>query len=287
MKNLKTYTLLVALAMMSAVWASCKKDKTTPQTDLVYDVVVEGNQVSFTTKTTGITSYLWDFGDGQTSDEPNPVHMYPGKGKYVPTLTAVIGGQTMEASTVLRISKASPVKIDDQSLADWDAVTTNVVPLGPKKGIVKNIKFDYDGNYIYMYGELTSTKANEDIFDFYIDADNDPTTGYSGSFAGQGSEVLLEGQLLVGGMDIYYHTGDQTSFGGYASQSISEAVQVGTIQQVGNVVKFEIRIARGKLKGLTGTAAKIGIIVTKNDWSATIGTAPDDDTPGFLLDMDN
>jgi hypothetical protein len=285
MKNLKAYLSLLAIGMMSVVWTSCKKDKSAPQTDLVYDVLVEGNQVTFTTKTEGITSYKWDFGDGKTSEEPNPVHTYPGKGKYVPTLTAVVGGQTMEASTVLRISKASPVKLDDNSLADWDAVTTNIVPLGANKGIVKNIKYDYDGNYIYMYGELNSTKANGDIFDFYIDADNDPATGFNGSFPGGGYEVLLEGQLLTGSLDIYYHSGDQADFGGYLPQSISEATQVGTIQQVGNVVKFEMRFARGKLKGLTGTAARIGIIVTKSDWSATIGTAPDDNTPGFLIDM--
>jgi len=285
MKALKTYISLLAMTVMSLSWSACKKDKSTPQTDLVYDVVVEGNQVTFTPKTEGITSYKWDFGDGQTSEEANPVHTYPGKGKYVPTLTATIGGQTVEASTVLRISKSSPVKIDDKSLADWDTVTTNIVPLGAKKGIVRAIKFDYDGNYIYMYGELNSTKATGDIFDFYIDADHDQTTGYAGSFAGQGSEVLLEGQLLIGNMDIYYHTGSQTDFGGYKPQSISEATQVGTVVQDGNVVKFEMRFSRGKLKGLTGTAASIGIIVTKNDWSATIGTAPDDNTPGFLLDM--
>jgi hypothetical protein len=285
MKNLKVYIFLLATSMMSVVSLSCKKDKTEAQTDLVYEVLVEGNQVTFTTKTEGITSYKWDFGDGSTSEEANPVHVYPGKGKYVPTLTASIGGKMVDASTVLRISKSALVKIDDKSVADWDAVTTNVVPLGANKGIIRNIKYDYDGNYIYMYGELNSTKANGDIFDFYIDADNDPSTGYSGSFTGSGSEVLLEGQLLVGGMAIFYHSGDQASFGGFAEQSISEATQVGTIVQEGNVLKFEMRMARGKLKGLTGTAARIGIIVTKSDWSASIGVAPELNQPGFLLDM--
>jgi PKD repeat protein len=286
MKTLKTYILLLCAAMISVVSGSCKKDETPAKADLLYEVVVDGNQVRFTVMTEGVSSYNWDFGDGQTSTEANPTHVYPGKGKYVPTLTAMVSGQSVESSTVLRISKASPVKLDDKSLADWEAVTTNVVPLGAAKGIVKMIKYDYDGNYIYMYGELNSTKANGDIFDFYIDADNDGTTGYS-SFAGGGYEVLLEGQLLVGNMDIYYHAGSQTDFGGYTPQSISEATQVGTIVQDGPVVKFEIRLARGKLKGLTGTAARIGIIVTKSDWSATIGTAPDDNTAGFLLDMND
>jgi PKD repeat protein len=284
MKNLKAYIFLLAASLMGIVLGSCKKDGPAAQTDLVYEVLVEGNQVTFTPKTEGITSYKWDFGDGATSEEANPVHVYPGKGKYVPTLTASVSGKMVEASTVLRISKSSPVKLDDKSLADWDAVKTNVVPLGTAKGIINNIKFDYDGNYIYMYGEMTSTKASADIFDFYIDSDNDPGTGLINTFADGGFDVLLEGPLLTGALDIYYHSGSQTAFS-FDPQSISEATQVGTIIQDGPVVKFEMRIARGKLKGLTGTAAKIGIIVTKGDWSATLGTAPDQSGSSFLLDM--
>lgn len=34
-----------------------------------------------------ITSYLWNFGDGQTSTQPQPVHVYADKGTYTVTLT--------------------------------------------------------------------------------------------------------------------------------------------------------------------------------------------------------
>jgi hypothetical protein len=286
MKHLKTYILLFAAAVGTTVWSSCKKDESKALTDLVYEVEVNGNEVTFTTVTAGVTDYKWDFGDGGTSTEANPVHTYPGKGKYVPTLTASVGGEMVEASTVLRIAKSSPVKINDNSLADWDAVTTNEVPLGATKGIFRKVKYDYDGNYIYMYGEMASTKANGDIFDFYIDSDNNPATGYLASFKDGGYDVLLEGQLLLGTLDVFYHAGEQTGFG-FEPQSISEAHNLGTVVQDGNIVKFEMRIARGKIKGLTGTATRIGIIATKNDWSATIGTAPDETASGFLIDMND
>jgi len=67
----------------------------------------EGNvppiEVTFTSVVTGGTppyTYLWDFGDGQTSDEANPVHTYQGLGPYVVTLTVTdsVGAQ---ASTTL------------------------------------------------------------------------------------------------------------------------------------------------------------------------------------------
>jgi hypothetical protein len=286
MKNVKTYILLFVAAVGASAWSSCKKEESTPLTDLMYEVAVDGNQVTFTTVTTGVTSYQWDFGDGQTSTEANPVHIYPGKGKYVPTLTASIGGQMVESSTVLRIAKSSPVKINDNSLADWDAVTTNEVTLGSTAGVFRKVKYDYDGNYIYMYGEMASTKANGDVFDFYIDSDNNATTGYLATFKDGGYDVLLEGQLLLGGLDVFYHAGAQTGFG-FEVQSISEAHNLGTVVQDGNIVKFEMRIARGKLKGLTGTATRIGIIATKSDWSATIGTAPDEGASGFLIDMND
>ena len=43
---------------------------------------------TFNNMTTGATSYLWDFGDGNTSIDVNPSHTYLGNGTYTVTLTA-------------------------------------------------------------------------------------------------------------------------------------------------------------------------------------------------------
>jgi len=276
---------MFSLLAISLVISSCKKDKNEILTDLLYDVSVEGNQVTFTVITGGVSNYSWDFGDGESSTEPNPVHTYPGKGKYVPTLSATVNGKQTEASTVLRISKSTPVKINDNSLADWASIT-NSIPLGTFKGVFNEVKLDYDGNYVYVYIDMTGRKANGDIFDFYIDGDNNAATGLlTGTFTKGAYDILLEGQLLTGSMDIFYHTGsDQDAFN-FAPQSISEAYQVGTVTEANNSVKFEMRIARGKLKGLTGTGLRIAIQAIKNDWSVMLGSAPDDGTASYFLDM--
>ncbi|QHS55803.1 PKD domain-containing protein [Mucilaginibacter sp. 14171R-50] len=286
MKNLKAYLFVLSVVIASAVLSSCKKDSYVAQTDLLYDVEVDGSTATFKVKTEGVTGYKWDFGDGETSTEASPTHTYPGKGKYVPTLTASVNGKSVEASTVLRIAKTSPVKINDNSLDDWAAVTKDVIPLGATKGIFRNVKMDYDGNYVYLYGEMTGKKSDAVIFDMYIDSDNDAGTGLlTGTFPDGGYDILLEGQLLTAGVDIFYHnSADQNAFS-FAPQSIAEAYTVGTVKDEAGVVKFEMRIARGKLKGLTGSGMRIALQAIKNDWSVVLGNAPDEGTSSFFLDM--
>lgn len=286
MKNLKAYVLLLLIAMASSIFSSCKKDETEIKTDLLYEVTVDGPTATFTIKTEGVTNYKWDFGDGQSSTAAKPTHTYPGKGKYVPTLTASVNGKSAEASTVLRIAKTSPVKFNDNALDDWAAVTKDVVPLGARKGVFNLVKVDYDGNYVYLYAEMTGKRADGVIFDIYLDADNNPATGLlTGTFTDGGYDILLEGQLLTAGLDIFYHNSTNQNAFSFAQQSISEAYTLGTVKEEGALLKFEVRFARGKLKGLSGSGLRIALQAIKSDWSVTLGNAPDNGTSSFFLDM--
>ena len=285
MKSLKPLLFYSLIAIMASTLYSCEKDKAQPVVDVIYTVAVDGLNVTFTNETKGAASYKWDFGDGTSSTEASPEHTYPSKGKFVPTLyVTTADGATYEGSTVLRISKGSPVKLDDNTLADWDTLNNSVITSGAGGGIFKKVKFDYNGEYIFFYIEMASKKTNGDIFDFYIDSDNNPATGLiTGLFTNAGMDVLIEGAMLNDWFDLFYHTGEQTAFS-FNPQSVSDFYKIGTVVESAGILKFEGRIARSKIKGLTGKGFKIGIAATKSDWSVTLGTAPDSNTAAFFVD---
>lgn len=286
MKTIKLFSFASLATMLIVGMSSCSKNDSTDQPDINFSVAVNGYTAQFTNTTEGGASYRWDFGDGSTSDEESPSHTYPGKGKYVPTLSVTTkNGNTLEGSTVIRISKSSSVKLDDNVLTDWDTVTHNVATSDPAVGSFRKIKLDYDAENIYFYIEMESTKAAGDIFDFYMDTDNDPATGLiTWVSTGGGNDVLLEGAMLNDWFDVFYHKGEQTAFS-FDPQAIAEFYSIGTVQQDGTTLKFEGKLVRAKIKNLTGKGVKLAMTATKNDWSATLGIAPNPGSSAIFLDM--
>ncbi|MBN9384813.1 MAG: PKD domain-containing protein [Chitinophagaceae bacterium] len=277
----------ITIYILACCWlCSCKKDATPRPPDVLYSYTTsdDGFTITFTNQTDA-ASYQWDFGDGASSTDKNPVHTYPKKGKYVPTLyITTAGGVKAEGSTVIHIAKSSPIKLDDNSLSDWDAITQNVVTRGPKGGTFQKAKFDYNSDNVFFYIEMTSTPA--DIFDFYLDADNNPATGLlTGTFTGGAYDILLEGAMLHNWLDPFYFSGATQTSWGWSQQSIADFYQIGTVVQDGATLKFEGAFRRAKLKGLTGQGLRIAFTITKSDWSATLGSMPDQGSNAIFLDM--
>lgn len=278
----------ITLYILACCWlCSCKKDAAAPPPDVIYTVSLEGYTVTFTNQTEGATSYKWDFGDGGSSTDKSPVHTYPGKGKYVPTLyVTTAGGVKAEGSTVINIAKSSAVKLDDNTLSDWDTVAYNAITPGADGGIFTKAKFDYNSDNVYFYFEMTSTVAAGDIFDFYLDADNNPATGYvTGTWPGGGYDILIEGAMLQQWFDPFYFSGATQNSWGWSGVSVADFYQVGTIVQDGATLKFEGAFKRSKLKGLTGKGLRLAFTATKNDWSKTLGTMPDEGSAPIFIDM--
>jgi PKD repeat protein len=66
-------------------------------------------RVQFQNTSTGdVTSYLWDFGDRQTSTEQSPTHTYTAPGQYTVTLTVTGPGGTSTATQTILVKPAAP-----------------------------------------------------------------------------------------------------------------------------------------------------------------------------------
>ena len=79
-------------------------------------------QVSFTNKSMNGITYLWDFGDGATSTETNPVHIYPEAGNY--TVTLSVDGGACGSGT---ITKENYIKIDPSMLCAFNMPNSGVL----------------------------------------------------------------------------------------------------------------------------------------------------------------
>lgn len=86
-------------AFLALTFSACEKESVVePPTAGIFRSIV-GKQVAFTALTLNADQWLWDFGDGSTSTEKDPVHIYEAGGIYTITLTATNSVGTADATT--------------------------------------------------------------------------------------------------------------------------------------------------------------------------------------------
>jgi hypothetical protein len=103
MKKLLHVTLLMVMA--SLFLFSCTEEEKEPlPTSAIIHYSIAENQVAFTALAINANTYLWDFGDGQTSTEANPVHVYTDGGYYKVTLAVTGGTGTVNSEADLAVA---------------------------------------------------------------------------------------------------------------------------------------------------------------------------------------
>ncbi len=113
-----------------------------------------GEALTFTNTSENATEYFWDFGDGTTSTEENPMHVYQEEGTYLVTLSAV-NGEGCVVTTSQEIIVSLSTNIEDQLLDESLNLYPN--PTTGKLNIVLGVSYQNPLTEIRMVDLLGRT----------------------------------------------------------------------------------------------------------------------------------
>ena len=140
---------------LSMLFAACTEPEEEPKALFSYSQ--KGTTVTFSNASHDAKSYVWDFGDNETSTEENPVHAYTKAGDYTVVLTATNVTKTNKYSQTITISQ------------------TELEP---------SAKFSYEANELTVAFKNASTNGQSYKWDFgdgKTTTDKNPTYTYSKS----------------------------------------------------------------------------------------------------------
>ena len=121
-----------------------------------------------------IVGWTWDFGDGNASDEQNPVHAYETGGDYIITLTvAYFGG-------VCELSVSKPLTI----------TPANQVAAGEDIEVCRSAEIDLKGSMFGSTASIVWTTSGDGLFDDPSDPEATYTAGVNDLATGQVELVI-------------------------------------------------------------------------------------------------
>ncbi|SHE94067.1 PKD domain-containing protein [Mariniphaga anaerophila] len=193
-----------AMVVIAATIFSCSEDADPPIVEIFFEVD-ENDQytVNFTTTDQNVTSYLWDFGDGENSTVANPVHTYKQSGDYSVKVTVTGEGGTAMATKEVSIAASMAEMLSGGPAADkgktWILSRTATPGIDGAGAFSSNFPTDImpgTDNILDMVG-LGSEYDNE--FTFYhdgsykinnVDGNNLAGWVYSAGVIGEGNIVI-------------------------------------------------------------------------------------------------
>lgn len=113
---------LLILTLVVLLTNACKKKDVEVISGFSYTVDQNDfRKVTFTNASQNAVSYTWDFGDGSTSTDANPVHTFKGEGSFVVSLAAKGENDSDVSTQTLKISdtNAELTKIAGTSSKTW------------------------------------------------------------------------------------------------------------------------------------------------------------------------
>ncbi|HRJ30137.1 MAG TPA: carbohydrate binding domain-containing protein [Cyclobacteriaceae bacterium] len=159
MKIFTMYAKLMVAVSMIVFLAGCKgEDELLPQVnaDFTYTLNEDTGTVTFINTSTNATKFVWDFGDGETSTEINPVKTYP-SGSYTVRLTA---SNVSGASDFIEDNVVIDIKLVISLPITFDNSSVNYTPTvfnGASFAIVDNPSQSGTNNKATKVGAITNS----------------------------------------------------------------------------------------------------------------------------------
>ncbi|MEA4978660.1 MAG: PKD domain-containing protein [Petrimonas sp.] len=276
---MKNYIQFSLIGLIAFIIISCEK---TEIPMALFDYQIDGITVQFTNYSTDATEYLWDFGDGNTSAEENPLHKYSESGSFIITLTVKGKGGTKTIKEMLKIQKPALIQIDG-NFDDWDAVPAEQLSsaIGSSDAsltALHEMKACTDDNYIYLY--LVYDQSKVAPLDIFINTDNNPSSGgNSWLWDPCGADFLIEGFITEKMEDaiVFNWPSDKPQDGWEWVEALGSGSGIINMSEPktvnGNLVKVEMSIIKEMLPTSLASEIGIGIFSSNEDWAET-GSLP-------------
>ena len=139
--------------------------------DAIFSEEIDGATVTFTNESENADHYLWTFGDGTTSTEANPVHVFPGTGFYLVFLVAMKDGCNLDFQLSLIFVfdglRSSEFGIADRLISFKEEIKAFPNPTRGPVNLSSEIVFpqnaEFDLTVIDMYGKVVHAEVMNSI----------------------------------------------------------------------------------------------------------------------------
>jgi PKD repeat protein len=136
MKKFKNLTAILLICLAGCFLGSCTGNKSV-KNKLTVDFSVDkrpaniGDTIKFTNNSTNFTGIQWDFGDGVTSSDINPVHSYSSSGTFYPTLKVSNSKESAETNLKIDIVPENRISISDTIIITGKEISIGLTGRGP------------------------------------------------------------------------------------------------------------------------------------------------------------
>lgn len=232
---MKKVSILIMVLALALTFENCSKKETLPTVSFTFsptDVMVY-DEVQFTSTSTDADSYLWDFGNNQTTTEANPLVTFTTAGEWTVKLTATNGDGSTTTQQNITV-KGSSYMLGDveydittdffwyQSSAGGDPYLRLISDVPGQDTIADLLKLypnmglgELEQVYFWEAKDLFGTPTTVGSYDLGYTADYDGTLTYDWTAVGKTGSSDLAIELVDMDNGIYKISGDMILSVGY------------------------------------------------------------------------